>query len=126
VNIRQSYKQERDCFVHFLRLIAAIWPTAQSFAIVDPTQFNPPKTEKSRPNPTEPMGQPNPWTTLVRWRVANRCDELLQVTLRYWRWSSEFSLPVTVVIGTVPLRRHRVDSYLGAIFTGPAHDPTHH
>jgi len=34
-----------------------------TFAAVDPTQ---PKTEKSRPNPTQPMGQPNPWTTLYQ------------------------------------------------------------
>jgi len=37
-----------------------------TFAIVDLTTPNPPKTEKSRPNPTRPMGQPNPWTTLTR------------------------------------------------------------
>ena len=30
VNIWQSYKQERDCFVHFLRLLAVCWPGAQS------------------------------------------------------------------------------------------------
>jgi len=33
VNIWQSYKQERDCFVHFLRLLAVCnvpWPRAQS------------------------------------------------------------------------------------------------
>ena len=30
VNIWQSYKQERDCFVHFLRLLAVCWPNAQS------------------------------------------------------------------------------------------------
>jgi len=41
-----------------------------TFAVVDPTKPNPPKTEKSRPNPTQtnptqPMGQPNPWTTLI-------------------------------------------------------------
>jgi len=40
-----------------------------TFAVVDPIQPNPSKTEKSRPNPTQtnptqPMGQPNPWTTL--------------------------------------------------------------
>jgi len=29
VNIWQSYKQERDCFVHFFRLLAACWPSAQ-------------------------------------------------------------------------------------------------
>ena len=29
VNIRQSYKQERDCFVHFSRLLAVCWPSAQ-------------------------------------------------------------------------------------------------
>ena len=28
VNIWQSYKQERDCLVHFLRLIAVCWPGA--------------------------------------------------------------------------------------------------
>jgi len=37
-----------------------------TFAVVDPTQPKPPKTEKSRPNPTQPIGQPNPWTTLRR------------------------------------------------------------
>ena len=30
VNIWQSYKQERDCLVHFLRLLAVCWPGAQS------------------------------------------------------------------------------------------------
>jgi len=30
VNIWQSYKQKRDCFVHFLRLLAVCWPGAQS------------------------------------------------------------------------------------------------
>ena len=30
VNIWQSYKQEPDCFVHFLRLIAMFWPSTQS------------------------------------------------------------------------------------------------
>jgi len=30
VNIWQSYKQERDCFVHFLSLLAVCWPSAQS------------------------------------------------------------------------------------------------
>ena len=29
VNIWQSYKQERDCFAHFLRLLAVCWPSAQ-------------------------------------------------------------------------------------------------
>jgi len=29
VNICQSYKQERDCFVHFLRLLAVRWPGLQ-------------------------------------------------------------------------------------------------
>jgi len=29
VNIWQSYKQECDCFVHFLRLLAMCWPRAQ-------------------------------------------------------------------------------------------------
>jgi len=29
-NIWQSYKQERDCLVHFLRLLAVCWPRAQS------------------------------------------------------------------------------------------------
>jgi len=39
---------------------------------VDRTQLNSPKTEKSRPNPTQPMGQPNPWTVLARGRIYNR------------------------------------------------------
>ena len=30
VNIWQSYQQERDCLVHFLRLLAVCWPGAQS------------------------------------------------------------------------------------------------
>jgi len=30
VNIWQSYRQERDCLVHFLRLLAVSWPSAQS------------------------------------------------------------------------------------------------
>jgi len=30
VNIWQSYKQERGCLVHFLRLLAVWWPGAQS------------------------------------------------------------------------------------------------
>jgi len=29
-NLWQSYKQERDCLVHFLRLLAVCWPGAQS------------------------------------------------------------------------------------------------
>ena len=29
-DIRQSYKQKRDCLVHFLRLLAVCWPGAQS------------------------------------------------------------------------------------------------
>ena len=29
VNIRQSYRQGRDCLVHFLRLLAVYWPGAQ-------------------------------------------------------------------------------------------------
>jgi len=29
VNIWQSYKQERDCFVHFLRLLAVCWPSTR-------------------------------------------------------------------------------------------------
>ena len=28
VNIWQSYKQKRDCLVHFLRLLALCWPGA--------------------------------------------------------------------------------------------------
>ena len=28
-NIWQSYKQERDCLVHFLHLLAVCWPSAQ-------------------------------------------------------------------------------------------------
>jgi len=42
-----------------------------TFAVVDPTQPNLPKTEKSRPNPTQPMGQPNQWTTLFVQRRIN-------------------------------------------------------
>ena len=30
VNTWQSYKQKRDCLVHFLRLLAVCWPGAQS------------------------------------------------------------------------------------------------
>ena len=29
VNIWQSYKQERDCLVHFFRLLVMCWPGAQ-------------------------------------------------------------------------------------------------
>ena len=29
MNIWQSYKQKRDCLVHFLRLLAVCWPGAQ-------------------------------------------------------------------------------------------------
>jgi len=29
VNIWQSYKQESDCLVHFLRLLVVCWPGAQ-------------------------------------------------------------------------------------------------
>jgi len=29
VNIWQSYKHERDCLMHFLRLLAVYWPSAQ-------------------------------------------------------------------------------------------------
>jgi len=29
VNIWHSYKQERDCFMHFFRLLAVCWPNAQ-------------------------------------------------------------------------------------------------
>jgi len=29
VNIWQSYKQERDCFMHFLSLLAVCWPSTQ-------------------------------------------------------------------------------------------------
>ena len=34
VNIRQSYRQERDCLVHFLRLLAVYWPGAQKTPVV--------------------------------------------------------------------------------------------
>ena len=30
VSIWQSYRQEHDCLVHFLRLLAVCWPGAQS------------------------------------------------------------------------------------------------
>ena len=30
MNIWQSYKQELDCLVHFLHLLAVCWPGAQS------------------------------------------------------------------------------------------------
>ena len=30
VNIWQSYKQKRDCLVHFFRLLVVCWPGAQS------------------------------------------------------------------------------------------------
>ena len=29
MNIWQSYKQERDCFVHFFCILAVCWPSAQ-------------------------------------------------------------------------------------------------
>jgi len=38
---------------------------------VDPTQPNSPKTEKSRPNPTQAIGQPNAWTNLERRKVTH-------------------------------------------------------
>jgi len=41
---------------------------------MDPTQTNPTKTEEPRPNPTnptQPIGQPNPWTTLRKiWQFS--------------------------------------------------------
>ena len=30
VNIWQTYKHERDCLVHFIRLLAVCWPGMQS------------------------------------------------------------------------------------------------
>jgi len=39
--------------------------------VANPTQPDPPKTEKSRSNPTQPIGQPNPRTTLVCGSVAS-------------------------------------------------------
>jgi len=48
-----------------LKTLTQYFQILSIFATVDSTQPNPPKTEKSRPNPSQPMGQPNPWTTLV-------------------------------------------------------------
>ena len=31
VNMWQSYKQERYCFLHFLRLLTVCWPSAQGY-----------------------------------------------------------------------------------------------
>jgi len=45
----------------------------RTFAIVDPTKLNPPKTKKI--DPTQPMGQPNPWTTLELMVFANLTQE---------------------------------------------------
>jgi len=45
----------------------------RTFAIVDPTKLNPPKTKKI--DPTQPMGQPNPWTTLELMVFANLTPE---------------------------------------------------
>jgi len=51
-----------------------------------------------------------------------------QVVLSCSRWSNAFILPVTVVIGTVPLRRQTaVNSYLNAMFSvtsAPSHSDT--
>jgi len=47
-----------------------------TFAAVDPTQANPQKNRKilTQTDPTKPMGQPNPWTTLLS----------LLLTLAWW------------------------------------------
>ena len=37
VNIWQSYKQERDCLVHFLRLLPLCWPGMQSAWVRGPS-----------------------------------------------------------------------------------------
>jgi len=50
---------------------------------------------------------------------------LMQVQLRYSRWSESFSLPVTLVVGTVPLRRPRVNSYLAAMFSQSSSTHSH-
>jgi len=58
-----------NSWLSFQRLCRLLW--GYTF-IVDPTQANPPKTEKfdptrsdpTRSNSTQPMGQPNSWTTL--------------------------------------------------------------
>ena len=47
-------------------------PKYSAFGIVNPAQSNPLKTEKSRPNPTQPAGWPKPWTTQ---RVSHFEDE---------------------------------------------------
>jgi len=51
-----------------------------TFAIVDPIQPNPPKTEKisTQPDPTQPMGQPNPWTTLKKYAKSVACSRFVK------------------------------------------------
>ena len=41
MNIWQNYKQERDCLVHTLRLLAVCWPGAQSGPVFWPTLYIP-------------------------------------------------------------------------------------
>ena len=49
----------------FKNVLSSNFSNFSTFALLNLTQPNPPKTEKSRPDPTQPMGQPNPWSTLV-------------------------------------------------------------
>jgi len=35
VNIWQSYKQERDCLVHFFRLLTMCWPSARDNHVLE-------------------------------------------------------------------------------------------
>ena len=49
VNVWHSYKQERDCLVHFLRLLAVCWPGAQGMVMSlwrRPRFFGPPCISK--------------------------------------------------------------------------------
>ena len=52
------------------------------------------------------------------------CVCVYQVQLSYSRWSDAFSLPLTVVLGTVPLRRQTLNSYLTAVLSHSAQTPT--
>jgi len=41
INILHSYKQERDCFVHFLRYLAVCWPGVQSALVCNFAKYLP-------------------------------------------------------------------------------------
>jgi len=61
-----------------------------TFAIVDRTQSNPPKLKNldhTRPNITQPMEQPNPWTTLRARRSSQRVVTRQLTTLPGQKWA---------------------------------------